>query len=92
MKSDPWLEPIQNWLNKDPSERAEGFDGKPMPLTAANILLGALGMPAARIGVTETRRLGAVMRELGYTRKNFKMNGSVTKKYVKNEQKDEVPF
>lgn len=88
MKSDPWTESVQEWLLSEPKD----MDGKPVVLTGKNILLGALGLPAARVGVVETRRLGAVMRELGYTRKSGRVNRMVTKVYVKNEAKDDVPF
>jgi len=83
--SDDWAEPVSRWLDT-PDE----FEG-PTPatrghLTSAEILIGALGFDVKSISRMHQMRLVKVMKSLGYTRKNLRVNGIQTKVYAKEEK------
>ena len=89
MRSDAWADPIREWISTSPVDMVTN---RPVLLTPSNILTLALGMPAGRISPTDSRRLAAVMRELGYAPQKRRVNGVQQRFYVLEKEKDDVPF
>lgn len=88
MRSDAWADPIREWIDSKPVD----MSGLPVLLTPSNLLTLALGMPAGRISPADSRRLAAVMRELGYVQKRQRVDGVVQRFYVPEAEKDDIPF
>lgn len=89
MRSDAWADPIREWIDSKPFDMAVE---KPILLTPSNLLTLALGTPAGRISPADSRRLAAVMRELGYVQKRQRVDGVVQRFYVPEAEKDDIPF
>lgn len=89
MRSDAWADPIREWISTSPVDMVTN---RPVLLTPSNILTLALGMPAGRISPADSRRLAAVMRELGYVQKRLRVDGVVQRFYALEAEKDDVPF
>lgn len=76
--SDSWSEVVWAWLSRDgmdePGNGARGLQ----PVRAIDVLVGALGIPTGKISQADERRLGKVLRSLGYERKTARFEGRPT--------------
>jgi len=80
-QSDPWLDIIQGKLS---------LPGAPSQVTTEHILTDWLGVPKDRQGKAEQRRVGAIMRRLGWENKAFS-EGSHKKRFWVKSAETSVP-
>ena len=78
---DPWQEKIEIFL------RGTVGDGENLPdlveFSASELLEHAIKVRVDQASPKDTRRVGTVMKALGYCRKNAKRKGLVTSSYVR---------
>lgn len=84
--TDPWLEPLVAWLQQgemddDTAPRGLAKGG----LGVAEVLSGALGVPTARVSRADEMRVGRVLRELGFVKKDARSGGRVSKRWFATE-------
>jgi hypothetical protein len=77
-EEDAWLEPVLNWLLA--SDLSDDDDGVltarwEREVTHSDISMGALGMPAQKMGRSDQMRVASVMRELGFSRERSTVEG-----------------
>jgi len=78
MAEDAWFGPIAAWLNEDDAFRvADGAtsvgEGRGRsPFTVAELMSGALGMVARDMGMLALKRVGAILKVMGYEREHTK--------------------
>lgn len=73
---DEWREPVEHFLRES---EAEYFN-------LLEVMNGALGRIGSDISENDTRRLGKIMRRLGYERRIFKRNKKVFRAWKKNSR------
>lgn len=85
-QTDVWEPAIERWLSKDPETR----DGQPpvpppsmRPFTISEVLSGALGMFQDRMDQKAEARAGRVLRQLGYDKRNVRLDGKVRSRWVR---------
>lgn len=77
---DPWLEVFINWFNEE-AKRAEDDRVEP---TTRYLLEMAIGIPASRIKMSDSRRAGNLLRSMGYFQRCKKdENGTTIRVWVK---------
>lgn len=78
LSADAWEEPIKAWLETD-MDFAE--EGKPAvkwavsPFSSMDVAIGALRITAGQVHAGVTRRIGAILRKLGYKQKTTRIEG-----------------
>lgn len=77
--SDPWEEPIRRWARDKKS------------FIIMDVATDCLSFDMAQLKTTDSRRIGAIIRRLGYKNKTARMGSSVTKRWV-NLAVDGVDF
>jgi len=65
---DDWIDVVGRWLDAPARELAKG-------ITTAEVLQLAIGMPAERITPASTKRIGHVLRALGFHRRQVRVGG-----------------
>lgn len=85
-ESDPWEEEISNWLLGKPKQGAHPFIPVQDPtfVTTGEVLSIALGMQSDRWNKAEERRVGAILRRLGYRSGERRVDGRRRKGWVKS--------
>lgn len=74
---DPWVEIVRKWLTNPTVPGATGYDSKPIKvdvdpfdgITTSDVLLGAIGMAAGQISHQHATRVGTVLKELDFWKK-----------------------
>jgi len=75
---DPWAEAIMTWLREDAMDSNEGppRGEREEGWTASEILQGALGRSPGQVSRVDEKRLGSVLRGLGYERFRMQAGGT----------------
>jgi predicted P-loop ATPase len=77
---DPWTEKVLEFVEG----KAEGFDTvKRSAVTASQILTDALGIAVAQCDHRQARRVGRILRKLGWSLKTVREEGRVLKRFMK---------
>jgi len=76
--SDPWFDPISDWLRRY-TQKA---------FTACEILAGALEIPKERMDKDAERRLGSILRRLGYLSGTVRVDGTPCRRWRKKGDDD----
>jgi hypothetical protein len=71
--ADPWFDPVQSWLTRQIETS----------FSAADILSGAVAIPLERMDKRAERRLGAIMRHLGYSSRVARIGLKVARRWVR---------
>lgn len=71
---DPWEQTVKKWL-EEPLFAEEGCSPEPQPLRLADVLIGSLGFDPKNIKRGDEMRMGALLRQLGYSRKRMQVSG-----------------
>lgn len=66
---DPWTEPVREWLLADEMDGSEGVPRGMRPFKLEAVLVGALGLDAKRWSSREGRRVGSILRRLGFDKR-----------------------
>ncbi|HEX9619438.1 MAG TPA: virulence-associated E family protein [Polyangiaceae bacterium] len=85
-EQDDWLDFVRRWLD-DPT-RPDGHGGRDRlilgdGITTGDVLAGAIGMPAERITPAATRRIGIVLRALGFFPRQLWNGGDRVRRYYR---------
>lgn len=84
--SDAWSEPVATWLalgEMDDASAPRGLSEHGVSVT--EVLIGAVGMSTARVSRGDEMRMGKVLRELGFVKKDVRSGGRVTKRWLATE-------
>lgn len=74
--TDPWSEPVRNWLMQGVMDDMEGPPKGSYPFKTENVMHGALGLDSKAQGIKEQKRVARVLRGLGYvTRRATRAEG-----------------
>jgi hypothetical protein len=89
MIADEWEPAIEAWLEEveampagDGSDIVNQARGR-IPFTASEVASGAIGLPLRDVGQLVQKRIGAILRKLGYTKHVLKIDGRNQKKFVR---------
>jgi predicted P-loop ATPase len=85
---DEWEAPIRDWLEgsdglDDASGTSAGQARGESPFALLDVLCGALGMSAKDVDMKAQTRCGAVLRSLGFEKKDVRVGKLVPKRWVK---------
>lgn len=85
--TDVWTDDIERWLNNPEGPVIPGQAPKPppctRPLALSEVLQGAVNLRPSAMDARAEKRAGRVMRQLGYDRRNVKVNDKVVKRWVR---------
>jgi predicted P-loop ATPase len=87
-RMDEWEAPIQAWL--DGNDALDDTDGASAgrvrgdaPFAVLDVLCGALGMSVKEVDMKAQMRCGAVLRSLGYEKKDTRVGNAVLKRWAR---------
>ena len=85
---DPWEGAIAGWLKRD-SMDAEvsggGHSRGDQPVAIADVLVSCLGLSVQKTTRKDQMRVGGVLRALGYDKRDFRVDGRVLKRWVRDK-------
>lgn len=67
--TDPWAEPVREWLLADEMDGSEGVPRGMRPFKLEAVLAGALQLDAKHRGQRELKRVAAILRGLGFSKR-----------------------
>lgn len=79
---DDWQGAIVSWLQLGELDDPDGMPRGARPVTTAEVLSGAIGLPIKGVARKEQERAARVLRALGYIRKKARVHGAVQWAYV----------
>lgn len=80
---EPWTPVVENWLTSGDFEPLGGAeDVRRQVVTSHEVLVGAMGFEARNIKVGDERRVGSVMKRLGYEQGRPYVNGKQVRAWV----------
>ena len=82
---DPWEGAIACWLKRDAMDAEGGHPRGDQPVVIAEVLVSCLGLSVQKITRKEQLRVGSVLRALGYDKRDFRVDGRVLKRWVRDE-------
>lgn len=83
--SDPWEEIVAAWLDLDAMDGDSGTKRRDTVVRTLDVLSSALGIRADRADRKAELRIGKVLRRLGFTKGNFRVNGEQKKGWKRTE-------
>jgi hypothetical protein len=83
MVDDEWETPIAAWLSEVDGFDLAGVARGETPFTSHDVLIGALGLVTRDVNMLASKRVGLVLRKLGYSRKNCRFGETVGKGWVR---------
>jgi predicted P-loop ATPase len=75
---DDWQQAIESWLALGAMDDSNSEPRGAVPVTTADVLAGAVGIPIKAIGRKEQERAARVLKALGYVRKKVHVQGKGT--------------
>lgn len=87
-RTDEWEAPIQAWLDgndalDDAGGASAGAARGESPFAVLDVLCGALGMSVKEVDMKAQTRCGAVLRSLGFEKKDVRVRGAIGKRWVR---------
>jgi len=89
-RTDVWQHAVEVWLKSPPIQFGPNAPKVPpcqRPLTLSEVLKGAIGLDTAHQDARAEKRIGAVLRLLGYESKTVSLNGEKPRRWVGPEYK-----
>lgn len=81
--ADPWEELTMRYLDGRDSGVDEFGATKRVTTSATQVLTEGLGIPAAQLDMVKRRRMGVILRRLGWIRKTVREEGNVVDRFVR---------
>ena len=97
VQPDTWLELVAAWLEKPTQVEMWGAEAHRVPLdvssgvTTGDVLLNCVNMPRKDLTLGHEKRVGEILRELGYEPTQRREGGSRVRRYVKAVPPDPEP-
>ena len=88
--TDPWDEPIAQWLNSDAMDGPDGPKRGDGPVRMSEVLIGALGFRFDRVDRRCELRAGKVLRRMGYDKRVVRVDGASVKVWKRVIVKEDV--
>jgi hypothetical protein len=79
---DSWQDAVAQWLSLDEMDSAEGAPRAERGWSLADVAAGALGLQIKDLGDRQQKRLGKVLRSLGFEKRDERVGGSVVKRWA----------